>query len=257
MQPTGRAGGSDKLVSGLVRFAVTVVVVGLLGLVGFLASERNARTFTFAVDGDRLVVMKGRRLPAGAEPWTPEDPAQAEAYAPIPLHGFVPSSTFLEQSFQERDELDRALFEHLERQARPRISSDDPQKQERGVYYLRRAALLSGISRQQRETLAALQSEVAWYQAKLKLEQARQLIVEAMGQLELAGSAQDPNAVRARELAQRLLAPTRQLDETLRRGLGGTGVETVPPPARLEGEVDAGVPPGAEGEAADDAGLSR
>ncbi len=236
MQPTGAAPQRNRLVSGLFRFLMTLLVLGLLGLVGYLASERNARTFTLAVHEDQLVVHKGRKLPVGTEPWRPEDPTLAEAYAPVPLHGQQPSQTLLEQTYPERDELDRALFDFLERMARPRISSEDAREQERGVYFLRRAALLQGLNSTQRETLRAMQSQVAWYQARLKLEQARQLVTEAMAQLDLAMQARDPNSQRARELAGRLASPARELEVALRRALGGMGADVGSTPARHEGE---------------------
>ncbi len=235
MQPTARTTGG-KLVSGLVRFLMTLVVIALLGLVGYLAAERNARTFSFLADEGQLVVMKGRMLPLGEEPWQPQDAVQAEAYAPIPLEGHTPSQTFLERDFQDRDELDRALFGLLEQLARPRITSDDPRQQERGVYYLRRAALLTGLTGSQRETLTQMQAEVAWYQARLKLEQARQLVEDAMDQLELATRSRDANAGRARQMAQGLTGPVRQFDQALKSVLGGSGAQTVPPPARLDAE---------------------
>lgn len=240
MQPTGTPTRKNRLVLGLVRFMVTLVVLGLMGLVGYLAAERNARTFTLEVQDDQLVVQKGRNLPVGADPWRPDDPSLAESYAPIPLYGNMPSQGFLEQSFHERDELDRALFDFIERLARPRVASDDPSEQERGVYYLRRAELLQGINRTQRETLQALKSQVAWYQAKLKLESAQQLVSDALVQLDLAMRARDANSQRARELASRLMGPAREMETALRRALADTG--TAPAPGRFEGERQNGQP---------------
>ena len=51
----------------------------LLGAVGFLLSRLNARTFTLQQQDGKLLVMKGRMLPLGAEPYRPSDPALAAA----------------------------------------------------------------------------------------------------------------------------------------------------------------------------------
>ncbi|HET9158923.1 MAG TPA: hypothetical protein VFN91_19775 [Myxococcaceae bacterium] len=69
------------------RLVVTLVVLGLLGAVGFLLSQLNARTFTLQVQDGKLLVMKGRMLPVGAEPYRPSDPALAAAYGPFDLLG--------------------------------------------------------------------------------------------------------------------------------------------------------------------------
>ena len=69
------------------RLVVTLVVLGLIGAVGFLLSQLNARTFTLQPQDGKLLVMKGRMLPVGSEPYRPSDPVLAAAYAPIDLLG--------------------------------------------------------------------------------------------------------------------------------------------------------------------------
>src|SRR5262245_52013685 len=138
-RPFGR-----RVMTGLSRFLITLLVVGLLGLVGWLASERNARMYSLRTEADKLVVLKGRMLPMGSDPWTPGDAQLADAYAPIPLEGTQPEPTLMQVQFADRDELDRALFRVLESLARPRIKAPDEKSLEQGLYYLRRAQLLSG-----------------------------------------------------------------------------------------------------------------
>ena len=84
--------GALKLVR---RFLGLVVVLGLAAAVLFLLSERNARTFAVEQQGDRLVVMRGRMLPFGLEPFVPPDKLLAQAYAPMPLEGDSPGEVLL------------------------------------------------------------------------------------------------------------------------------------------------------------------
>src|SRR3954465_5726663 len=67
-EPDQRSGG------GLKRFAVTVLVLGLLGAVLWLASERNQRHYSWTVENANLVISKGRFFPPGQSPTTRERP---------------------------------------------------------------------------------------------------------------------------------------------------------------------------------------
>jgi len=122
------------------RLVVTLVVLALLGVVGLLLSQLNARTFTLQTQDGKLLVMKGRMLPLGSEPYRPSDPLLSSAYAPIDLLGG--GAAGLEGAkFDERDALDRALFQFLEGLARPRLVSDDPAILQQGL-----VALATGCS---------------------------------------------------------------------------------------------------------------
>src|SRR5215471_12636622 len=107
--------------SAFTRFLALVVILGLGGAVLLLLSRLNERTFSVQVADDRLVVMKGRPLPVGEQPYHPSDPVQRDAYSPIPLNGASPGG-LAEQRFSEREELDRALFDLLTRLASTRIT---------------------------------------------------------------------------------------------------------------------------------------
>jgi hypothetical protein len=95
------------------RLVVTLLVFALLGAVGFLLSRLNSRTFTLQQQDGKLLVMKGRMLPLGSEPYRPSDPALAAAYAPIDLLGGT-AAGLDGARFEERDAMDRGLFEFLE-----------------------------------------------------------------------------------------------------------------------------------------------
>jgi hypothetical protein len=218
-----------RLGRALLRLAITAALLGLLGAVLYLLSERNARTFWLVAEGERAVVLKGRLLPTGAQPWLPADAALADAYAPVALEGARLDRSVLGQPFRDRDELDRALFRIFEQLARPRVASDEPAELEKGLYFLRRAERLTGITTDQRAALQRMQSEVAFYKARLKLEQARRLIFEASAQLEVASNSGRHMRL-AHALRELLTGPTEALDEALRSASPlGTALEAPSP----------------------------
>ena len=233
-----RPGFGRRATSAFTRLLVTLLILGLGGAVAFLLSQLNARTFTLAQENGQLVVMKGRMLPTGAVPYQPGDARLADAYAPIPLEGRDVSS-LMEQRFTERDELDRALFPVLEALARPRVQTDEPAQLEKGLYYLRRAELLSGLTQEQRRTLEAMKADVAFFQARQKLEEARRDVTEALTQLKLATESRNRNTQRANQMlttvgpaAQALEKALRAVDASLAEPGASTPPETpLPSPA--------------------------
>ncbi|AKJ02160.1 hypothetical protein ATI61_108450 [Archangium gephyra] len=234
-----RPGFGRRATSAFTRLLVILLILGLGGAVAFLLSQLNARTFTLAQENGQLVVMKGRMLPTGAAPYRPGDARLADAYAPLPFEG-RDVSALLEQRFTERDELDRALFPVLEGLARPRVQSDDPAVLEKGLYFLRRAELLSGLTEEQRRTLETMKADVAFFQARQKLEQARRDVTEALTQLKLASESRNRNTQKANQMltvvgpaAQALEKALRAVDASLAEpgsspAPSGTGL---PPPA--------------------------
>jgi len=200
------------------RLVVTLVVLGLIGAVGFLLSQLNARTFTLQQQDGKLLVMKGRMLPVGSEPYRPSDPALAAAYAPFDLLGGTAAG--LEGAkFEERDAMDRALFQLLEGLARPRLVSDDPAVLNQGLVALGRMQKLGGITDDQRKTLRSLESEVAFFQARTKLDQARRDIAEAVTQLRVSADSGTRHARAAHRMLAAVEPAATVLEEALRRAV--------------------------------------
>lgn len=227
----------------LKRLIVVLVVLALGGATVFLLSELNARTYSVQVVDGSLVVMKGKLLPIGADPYRPGDPSLREVYAPIPLDGTSPGS-LLEQKFTERDELDRALFDVVGRLAKARVASDDPRVLEQGLAYLRRAGKLSGLTEEQRQSLRDMHSEVAYYLARTKLDDARSQVVEAIAQLKIAATTQNRHAHSANQMILEVEPAAKAFEEALRRaahslseppgaapGMPGPGTSAQPPRA--------------------------
>jgi hypothetical protein len=200
------------------RLVVTLVVLALLGVVGLLLSQLNARTFTLQAQDGKLLVMKGRMLPLGSEPYRPSDPVLAASYAPIDLLGG--GAAGLDGArFEERDALDRALFQFLEGLARPRLVSDDPAILQQGLVALARMQKLGGITDEQRRTLRSLESEVAFFQARTRLDQARREIAEALTQLRLAAESGGRHARPAHRMLSAVEPAAAALEEALRRAV--------------------------------------
>jgi hypothetical protein len=215
----------------ITRLFVVLLILGLGGAVLFLLSQLNARTYSLTLENGELVVMKGRLLPMGSARYHPGEARLADAYSPIPVEG-RDVSTLVQQRFGDREELDRALFPMLESLARPRIESDEPERVERGLYFLRRAELLPGLTQEQRHTLEAMKADVAFYQARLKLERARREVAEAMVQLRLAAEHRTRHTQRAREALSVVGPAASALEQALRAVEANMAPAGTPPPPR-------------------------
>jgi hypothetical protein len=211
----------------MIRLLVVVVVLGLVGAVGFLLSQLNARTFTIEDQNGSLVVMKGRELPIGSDPYKPPDAALADAYAPLPLDGMPLDPALLQQRFTDRDELDRALFEVLQKLALPRVATDDPAALERGFYYMQRADKLGGITPEQRTQLLKLKADVSFYQGRVKLDEARKRITDALAELRLAADSQNRHSRSANQMLLAVEKPAKALEDALREAVNSL---SNPPP---------------------------
>nr|WP_245920156.1 IF-2 protein [Melittangium boletus] len=232
---TNPPGFGRRAASAFTRLLVFLLVLGLGGAVAFLLSQLNARTFSLAQENGQLVVMKGRMLPMGALPYRPGDARQADAYAPLSVEG-QDVSGLLTQKFTERDELDRALFPLLERLAGSKVLSDDPALLDKGLYYLRRAELLSGLTDEQRRSLAAMKADVAFFQAKQKLEEARRGVSEAMNQLKLAAESRNRNTHLANQFLSTVGPAAQALEQALRAAEASLGEPGAGTPANTRQE---------------------
>jgi hypothetical protein len=200
------------------RILVTMVVLAMGVAVFELLTQLNARTFTLQQEGEQLVVHKGRNLPVGSEPYHPGDPLLADTYAPIPLDR-LQVGALLERRFTDRDDLDRALFDVLEKLARPRVYSEEAADLDRGLYFVRRAEKLKGITEEQRTSLKTMQSELSYYLARTRLDDARKQLAEAMAQLQIAADSNDRHARSAHQMLLEVNEPTKALEEALRRAV--------------------------------------
>ncbi len=222
---------------GTFRSAVAwIAILGLLVLVGWLASERNSRTWFLVPADGRVVVMRGYMLPFGRGAFETSDPATAAAYAPIvpPPGKALPA----ERSFDERGLVDQAIYELLSGWAREEIGSGDPARLERGLGYLGRAEKLPGLSPSQREDLVALRAESGYQEAMRLLSRATDELREAADRLRRAAASRSPHAAEAGRLLRDLEPVMEQASSALRRAettrpppVPAAAAEQAPPPA--------------------------
>lgn len=172
-----------------------IAILGLLALVLWLASERNARTWHLVPDEGRLVVMRGMLLPVGRQPFETSDPALAQAYAPVVPPPGKPLPA--ERSFEERSFVDQALYELLAGWAREEIASGDAARLERGLGYLSRAEKLPGLSPAQREDLGALRAESGYWEALRLVAKAADELRDASEKLRRAAGSRSAHAADA------------------------------------------------------------
>jgi hypothetical protein len=214
---TRRAGGTLKTA------IAWLAILGLLALVTWLASERNARSWHLVPSEGRLVVMRGLMLPAGRSAFTSSDPALAQAYAPL----VPPPGTPLppERTFDERGLLDQAIYDLVSGWAREDVASGDPARLERGLGYLARAEKLPGLSPVQRDDLAALRAESAYQEAIRLIARGAEELREASERLRRAASSRSPHAGDAGELLREVEPAAEAAAAALRRA----GKEPPPP----------------------------
>ena len=181
--------------SGMKGVLAWVAILGLLGVVVWLAADRNARTWYLVPDEGRLVVMRGMPLPAGRQVFETNDPVLAQAYAPLVA---PPGKTLPpERSFEERALLDQALYDVMAGWAKEEIASGDPARLERGLGYLSRAEKLPGLSSSQRDDLAALRAESGFQEGLRLLGRAAEDLREAAEKLRRAADSRSTHATDA------------------------------------------------------------
>lgn len=192
------------------------LIVGCAGAAVYAMSLVNSRTYSLEVRGTQLLVMKGKMLPTGAEPWLPSEPSLADAYAPIELDPTAPVSAVTNRRFDDRDQLDRAMFTVLEAQARPRLESSDAKELDRGLALVRRGERLSGLTDDQRASLKKMQSDVAYFLARVRLDDARKQLEEALAQLKIAAESDSKSKSQAALMLLAVEPQVKLLSSTLR-----------------------------------------
>jgi hypothetical protein len=225
MAGTGSAGSAAR---GILR---GIVFLALLGAVGWLLSERNARTWQLAPQDGRLVVKRGLFLPLGSAEYRPSDAAAARAYAPLvpPPGKALPEA----REFAEQAELDRAIYDLVAAWAREDIASGDPTRLERGLGFLDRALQLPALSTSQREDLASLRAESGYFEARRLIDRARAELGEAAQKLRFTAGSRSRRASDADALL-RELAPALDATAAAARVAGAAALPAAeePPPQK-------------------------
>ena len=188
-----------------------LLVLGLLGAVWWLASERNARKFTYEVRAGELVIAKGRYFPTATAAIGPGDGALGKLYGAIP----VPPGTkaVAEAEFEDQGALDRALFDLLTGWARAAAQKHDASGQQLAEELVGRLTGLSGLTPAQLGDLQALRAALGWWSAGKDLESALKVLAAARHKLEEVRRGDVEHAGQAAALLGPLDALSQQLAE--------------------------------------------
>jgi len=216
-----------------------LLAVGLAVAVAWLLAERNARQWWIVPEDGKVVVKKGVLFVTGKTAFQSADPETARTYAPIPAP--QGGAAVAETAYEDRAELDQALFELLAGWAKADIQSQQMERMERARGYLGRASRLAGLSPAQREQLRVLQAETAFQEAVEHLTQGANALRRALEGLKLAAEARGPVAAEAAALekslepvaastGQLMLEASRFAAERYRPSPGAPGVPGAPAP---------------------------
>jgi len=177
------------------RLLLWLVILALLGAVGWLASERNQHRFRVSAQGSLLVIERGRFFPTGTAPL----PATDKAYGPIPVPaGEKPPA---DTEFDEQNALDRWLFDLLGGWARNAGKKGDGRT---AATLVDRASALPGLTGGQIAELNALRADLAWDDAQADIATAAQLVEGARRKLEAVRQGNGAHAADASALSGKL-----------------------------------------------------
>ncbi|MFL5416585.1 MAG: hypothetical protein ACJ78Y_11320 [Myxococcales bacterium] len=230
-EPDQRSGG------GLKRFAVTVLVLGLLGAVLWLASERNQRHYSWTVENGKLVISKGRFFPTGQSPITAEDPQQGSVYGPIPV---PQGAKVTEQEFEDQTALDRALFDLVLPWAKADVQKGDEPAMVEANSLADRVGGLPGLTPDQFRALSSVRSELSYASARGELAQAAKLVLSARRKLEAVNQSGSERALEAGPVARELAGVQEALEQAAQGraanifGSKQASSSAPPPPAQAQ-----------------------
>ncbi len=233
-EPKSRSVGRTLLTLFFILF-----VLGLTGVVLYLLSELNHRRYHVTVTAGSLVVERGRMFPFGSRPFEPESEDLRQAYAPIPVPQGVSVGRF--EAFEDRADVDRALFGLMANWARERLEAEDPEVFAVASTYVDRCQLLPGLSEDQRRELRALRADLAFRRGRRLLEgiggTLRQAITEFQLAKEFGAARQIDIEAWIAEVHAQLQAHEAALATPRRRGTTADG-----PPGSRSGEAPVPAP---------------
>jgi hypothetical protein len=220
-QAQARRGGG-----GLSKFVLWLAVLALLAAVWWLASERNQRRFSWAVDGGKLVISKGRFFPIGAGVIASDDPKWGKIYGPIPVPAGAKAT---EQEFEDQTALDRALFDLVVPWAKDDLKKGDAASVAQAGALVDRADALPGLTAGQHQELGSLRGELSFTAAKDELGRAAKLVLDARRKLEAVRESGGDHALEAAPLVRELEGVQDALEEASQGKAHGVYAPIGPP----------------------------
>jgi hypothetical protein len=193
---------TTKRGGGFQRFILWLVIIGLLGVVFWLASERNEHRFRVSSQGNALVIERGRFFPTGSAPVPPTD----KVYGPLPVPPGekVPADV----EFDSQNSLDRFMFDLLSAWARNAGKRADT-KSAAGL--VDRASALPGLTGAQVAELNGLRADLSWDDAQGDLANAAGLVEAARRKLDAVRQGNGTHAADAAALSGKLEGVQRTL----------------------------------------------
>ncbi len=178
-----REAGSIARTFGLVL--VGLVVAALIGVVLYLLSEINRGRYRLSEnEKHELVVQRGAYLPMGFTQLHPEAKDLEKCYAPVPIPEGQGVNTA--EVYEDRADLDRALFGVLAGWSRALLESPEDEDFELALSYVERAELLPGLSEEQRVELRSLRADTAYRNGRRILRGVNEQLTEAARSFEQA-----------------------------------------------------------------------
>ena len=203
-----------RILRSIRNFIIFFLFIGLAGAAVYAISMLNARTYWLEYKDGSIIVAKGKMWPQGRAPYTPTDMALAQTYAPIAVKG--QPVTLPEEGFSEREALDRALFDILANLAQRGISGDDAEQLTLAEGYVQRMERLANLSTEQIGRRTRMRTELAFFTARRKIDEARIALEAARADLKIAADLDARHKERANELLLAIDPQLKMLIEALR-----------------------------------------
>lgn len=182
--PHGGPSLGSKLKRLINYLLVSVIIVGLSGAVVYLMSDRNHRQYRLNTVGTNLQVERGLFLPRGYEKFTPPGEPLRSIYAPIPIPPDIKLGP--PETFEDRTDLDRALFGLLSGWTTTLLSSESSGDFQLAIAYIERCELFPGLSETQHIELKRLRADTNFRKGEHTLKLIRVQLKGALKQFQTA-----------------------------------------------------------------------
>lgn len=192
----------------VLRFLGLFALLLLLSLVGtgvlYFLSQQNHLQFRMVNKSGKLIIEKGRFLPWGFKYYVPVNKDLLPVYAPISLPEGIEINP--DEIFNDRTDVDRALFGLLSTWARSRL--DSTKNFDLIIQYIQRCEKLPGLTNEQQIELTHLRADIAFYKGKKSLKSSTDFFQKALKQFEFSiksGTSHSKEALSLIELIQKQL----------------------------------------------------
>lgn len=181
--PFSSSGGNGRSFG---TYVFVLVILGLLGTVGYLMSELNSRRYRIVTEDHHMVVQRGRFLPYGFEHFVPHDDALKAVYAPIPIPTENSDSIPTSNIYDDRADVDRTLFTLMAGWAHQALAHDNPEALQEANGYVERSERLPGLSEEQRKELRILRGDVSYSKGRAMLVELKNLLIQTRNAFQLS-----------------------------------------------------------------------